>query len=59
VRKNEKNKLYSIVYARPAAVNADPIEKNLKDIITEQKIESGNTAIFDDISILGIEFTGL
>jgi pyruvate formate lyase activating enzyme len=27
VRKNVKNKLYSMVYGRPAAINIDPIEK--------------------------------
>ncbi len=35
--------------------NTLPIEHNLKEIITLQKIETGNPAIFDDISILGIE----
>jgi len=50
---------YGYKFIEKELSNADPIEKNLKDIITEQKIESGNTAIFDDISILGIEFTGL
>lgn len=36
--------------------NTRPIEKNIEEIIVNQKILTGNTAIFDDISILGIEF---
>ena len=36
-------------------MNGDPIELNIKDIIKKQGIEEGSTAIFDDISILGIE----
>jgi len=36
--------------------NADPIEVNIKHIIEKQQIMEGNDAIFDDISILGIEF---
>jgi sigma-B regulation protein RsbU (phosphoserine phosphatase) len=35
--------------------NPNPIEQNIKEIIVQQKIETGNPAIFDDISILGIE----
>lgn len=35
--------------------NTRPIEENMKEIIVQQKIETGNPAIFDDISILGIE----
>ncbi len=35
--------------------NEDPIESNIRDIIKIQGIEEGSTAIFDDISILGIE----
>ncbi len=36
--------------------NAESIKKNIKVIIKEQGIEKGNAAIFDDISILGVEF---
>ena len=36
--------------------NPRPIEKNIEEIIVNQKILTGNAAIFDDISILGIEF---
>jgi phosphoserine phosphatase RsbU/P len=35
--------------------NINPIEQNMNEIIVQQKIETGNPAIFDDISILGIE----
>ncbi len=35
--------------------NNDSIEKNIQDIIRKQKILEDSTAIFDDISILGIE----
>jgi sigma-B regulation protein RsbU (phosphoserine phosphatase) len=38
--------------------NSLPIEQNMKEIIIRQKIETGNPAIFDDISILGIELIG-
>jgi sigma-B regulation protein RsbU (phosphoserine phosphatase) len=37
--------------------NVRKIEENIQEIIVEQKILTGSTAIFDDISILGIEFT--
>jgi sigma-B regulation protein RsbU (phosphoserine phosphatase) len=37
--------------------NAYPIHENINDIIESHNILAGNTAIFDDISILGIEFT--
>lgn len=36
--------------------NEESIEKNISAIIKEQGIEEGNAAIFDDISILGVEF---
>ncbi len=35
--------------------NDDSMEKNIQDIIKKQKILEDSTAIFDDISILGIE----
>ncbi len=37
--------------------NIRKIEENIQEIIVAQKILTGSTAIFDDISILGIEFT--
>ena len=36
-------------------INKNPIEKNIDDVITTQGIHDGNTRIFDDISIMGIE----
>ena len=36
--------------------NEESIKANIKDIIKRQGIHEGNTAIFDDISILGVEF---
>jgi len=36
--------------------NPQPIEDNIQSIISDQKILKGSTAIFDDISILGIDF---
>jgi len=35
--------------------NTESIEANIKDIIEKQGIHEGNKAIFDDISILGVE----
>lgn len=37
--------------------NIHPIHENINDIIESHNILSGNIAIFDDISILGVEFT--
>ena len=37
--------------------NTFPIHENINDIIESHDILAGNTAIFDDISILGIDFT--
>ncbi len=37
--------------------NIHPIHENINDIIESHNILAGNTAIFDDISILGVEFT--
>lgn len=49
---------YGYTFIQEEISNADPIEKNMSSIIVQQKIETGNAAIFDDISILGIEITG-
>ena len=38
--------------------NHAPLEQNIRDIIKKQRIEEENTEIFDDISILGVEFSG-
>lgn len=37
--------------------NTRSIAQNIAEIITQQKILAGSKAIFDDISILGVEFT--
>jgi len=37
--------------------NPGSIEGNIEEIIVAQKILAGSTEIFDDISMLGIEFT--
>ena len=49
---------YGYEFIKTELSNDSPIELNIKDIIVKQKIEEGNVAIFDDISILGIEFSG-
>ena len=36
--------------------NGKDIDDNISTIIKQQKILEGSTAIFDDISIIGIEF---
>jgi serine phosphatase RsbU (regulator of sigma subunit) len=35
--------------------NNDNIEDNIRQIISKLSIEEGNTAIFDDITMLGIQ----
>jgi phosphoserine phosphatase RsbU/P len=47
---------YGYKFIEEEISNSNPIEQNMKEIIVQQKIETGNAAIFDDISILGIEF---
>jgi len=37
-------------------INNNPIRDNIQEIIEHQRILDGNTAIFDDITILGIDF---
>ncbi len=49
---------YGYKFIEEEISNGKFIEQNMEDIIVQQKIETGNAAIFDDISILGIEFTG-
>jgi len=38
--------------------NEQTIGANINSIISEQKIVQGNSSIFDDISILGVDFSG-
>ncbi len=49
---------YGYKFIQEEISNPNPLEQNMKDIIVQQRIETGNAAIFDDISILGIEFMG-
>ncbi len=39
-------------------INTDTIENNITRVISQQRILEGSAAIFDDITILGIEFPG-
>jgi sigma-B regulation protein RsbU (phosphoserine phosphatase) len=58
--------LVELIDGRGVSVGTDEIEdcmrnersigENISEIIKRQKIYDGNTAIFDDISILGVEF---
>jgi sigma-B regulation protein RsbU (phosphoserine phosphatase) len=48
---------YGYKFIEQEISNSNPIEQNMKEIIVQQRIETGNSAIFDDISILGIELT--
>lgn len=49
---------YGYKFIQEEISNINTIEQNMKKIIVQQRIETGNTAIFDDISILGIEIMG-
>ena len=49
---------YGYEFIQQEISNNDSIDTNIREIISQQKIEEGNAAIFDDISILGIEFSG-
>jgi phosphoserine phosphatase RsbU/P len=49
---------YGLEFIEMEISNNKPIDSNINEIIIQQKIEEGNVAIFDDISILGIEFSG-
>ncbi len=43
-------------YIEEEISNKESIDRNIEDIILHQKIETENTTVFDDISILGIQF---
>jgi len=49
---------YGYEFIQKEISNNNSIDLNIKEIIIQQRIEEGNAAIFDDISILGIEFSG-
>lgn len=48
---------YGYKFIEQEISNNGPIDENIREIIHQQKIEEGNDAIFDDISILGLEFS--
>jgi len=48
---------YDTEQIRSRVVNRERIDHNIKNIIEDQSIDEGNTAIFDDISIIGVEFS--
>jgi sigma-B regulation protein RsbU (phosphoserine phosphatase) len=47
---------YDIEQIRKRVINQKRIDQNIDSIIKEQSIDEGSRAIFDDISIVGIEF---
>ena len=48
---------YGYKFIEEEISNTNSIDLTINEIIVKQKIELGNVAIFDDISILGIEFS--
>ena len=49
---------YSYKYIEKEICNPNSIDENIMEMIDHHKIIEGNTAIFDDITILGVQFTG-
>ena len=49
---------YGYKYIEDEISNQNSIDENIKEMIDHHKIIEGNNAIFDDISILGIQFSG-
>lgn len=47
---------YDTAQIRSRVANKERIDQNIRNIIEDQSIEEGSTAIFDDISIIGVEF---
>ncbi|MFW5943626.1 MAG: PP2C family protein-serine/threonine phosphatase [Bacteroidota bacterium] len=47
---------YNTGQIRSRVANQERIDSNIQDIIEDQSINEENTAIFDDISIIGVEF---
>ena len=45
-------------YLEQEISNTSSIEENIRQMIIHQKIIEGSTSIFDDISILGVQFSG-
>jgi len=50
---------YGYKYIEEEISNKIPIEENIKEMIIRNKIIEGSAAIFDDITILGIQFSGI
>jgi sigma-B regulation protein RsbU (phosphoserine phosphatase) len=50
---------YGTDFIESELANEENIERNINSIISHHNILEGNSAVFDDISILGLEFTGL
>jgi len=49
---------YGYAFLEKKITNSSALEENISEIIKEQRIMEGNESIFDDISILGVEFSG-
>lgn len=47
---------YDTEQIKSRLTNQERIDHNIRSIIEDQSIEEGSTAIFDDISIIGVEF---
>jgi phosphoserine phosphatase RsbU/P len=47
---------YNTAQIKSRVVNGERIDYNIQKIIDDQSIDEGSTAIFDDISIIGVEF---
>ncbi len=47
---------YNTDQIKSRVVNGERIDYNIQKIIDDQSIDEGSTAIFDDISIIGVEF---
>ena len=47
---------YDTSQIKSRVVNQERIDQNIRTIIEDLSIEEGSTAIFDDISIIGVEF---
>lgn len=54
---SEGNVLHETTSLEEGLTNEEPIVNNIAYIIKKHKIEEGSTAIFDDISLLGVEIS--
>ena len=53
---DDKNIIYATDSVEAHITNSDSIEKNIANIIEDQKINADNAGIFDDVTMLGVEF---